>query len=48
MSLLSDSIIKQCKKDPEYKKEMLEFLDRLEDAIVEVRAMIGEQYGPCK
>tara|TARA_B100000029_G_scaffold511338_1_gene605099 strand:+ start:7851 stop:7979 length:129 start_codon:yes stop_codon:yes gene_type:complete len=40
MSLVSDSIVKQCKKDPEYKEEILEFLIRLEEAIEEVRGMI--------
>lgn len=42
MSLLTDSIIKQCKKDPEYKGEILEFLDRIEDAVKELRTMLGE------
>ncbi len=42
MSLLSDSIVKQCKKDPEYKREILEFLDRIEDAVKELRTILGE------
>lgn len=36
------AILENCKKDPEYKKEILEFLDRMEKAIEEIRQRLGE------
>ena len=42
MSLLVDSIVERCKEDSEYKQEILDFLVRMEDAIQEVRQMVGE------
>lgn len=35
-------ILDNCKKDPEYKEEILDFLTRLEKAIEEIRQRLGE------
>jgi hypothetical protein len=42
MPSITKSIIERCKKDPEYKAEILEFLERIESAVEEIRTRLGE------
>jgi len=42
MSSITNSIVDRCKKDPEYKQEILDFLERIEGAIEEIRNRLGE------
>ena len=39
---ITHAILDNCKRDPEYKEEILDFLTRLEQAIEEIRQRIGE------
>lgn len=36
------AILDRCKKDSDYKEEILEFLDKMEKAIEEIRQRLGE------
>ena len=36
------AILERCQEDREYKEEILEFLDKMEKAIEEIRQRLGE------
>jgi|TARA_B110001454_G_scaffold216571_1_gene240070 hypothetical protein len=39
---ITQSIIDRCKQDPEYRQEILVFLDNIESAVKEIRTRMGE------